>query len=380
MIIFQKNKIIIFYTIIITLSLYFIAEKERKNFMSGLNLTIGEVHVVHRENLYNTVMDLYSNKKDQLLSEYPFYVEFHGEQAVDIGGVSRDMFSAFFAEMYICLFDGSSLLYPAVNASIDLNLFDVIGTILSHAYLLFGIFPDRIAFPCLASIFLGPTTILTDAVLHESFLCSLCVYDASILQRGLAIDNELPFDLQQKLLTILSSHGCREIPKTENLKRLVVQAARYTFLIRPAAALSMLNRGIPHNHISFWNNMSQEHLFDIYCALSVSTSKVLDLIEEPSMSSSSQEEVWSYLRQFVGNLPKASLRTFLRFVTGSFVISVPYITVTFNTLQGLARRPISHTCSSILELPSTYQSLPEFVAEFEAILADASYSWSMDSI
>ena len=47
------------------------------------------------------------------------------------------------------------------------------------------------------------------------------------------------------------------------------------------------------------------------------------------------------------------LRRFVRFVTGSFVISVKSITVSFNKLDSFARRPIAHTCSARLELASS---------------------------
>lgn len=98
------------------------------------------------------------------------------------------------------------------------------------------------------------------------------------------------------------------------------------------------------------------------------------------MSSPSQEDVWLYLQRFVGNMSRDELHAFLRFMTGSFVICVPRITITFNSLDGIAHRPISHTCSATLELPSTYSSLHEFASEFCSVLADPRYSWRMDSV
>ena len=41
------------------------------------------------------------------------------------------------------------------------------------------------------------------------------------------------------------------------------------------------------------------------------------------------------------------LHTFLRFVTGSLVISVPNIDVIFNSLNGLGRQPVSHTSKRV---------------------------------
>jgi hypothetical protein len=53
---------------------------------------------------------------ENVMKKYPFFVRFDGEKAVDLGGVTRDMFSAFFEVLYLKLFDGSSLFYPTTNA------------------------------------------------------------------------------------------------------------------------------------------------------------------------------------------------------------------------------------------------------------------------
>ena len=79
-----------------------------------------------------------------------------------------------------------------------------------------------------------------------------------------------------------------------------------------------------------------------------STEKILETIEancEPSIPS--EEQVLMYLKQYVGSLSKNKLSLFLRYVTGSTVCSQKGIQITFNKLEGLARRPIAHTCSCI---------------------------------
>jgi len=92
--------------------------------------------------------------------------------------------------------------------------------------------------------------------------------------------------------------------------------------LKPAAALNMMNAGIPKAHQPFWKHMTVEKLYSLYTTLSVSTAKVLSLLSEPVMESASQEEVWHYLRRFVGNMTVDELRTFLCFITRSFIISV----------------------------------------------------------
>ena len=350
------------------------------SFLDSMHTRLGSIHSVRRDHIFDDVINLYTRKQGKVLEEYPFTVMFRDEKAVDTGGVTREMFSSFYEKVYLHLFDGCALLYPAMHAGVDLTAFSVIGTALSHAYIIAGILPVRIAFPCLAVALLGPATVIPDTLLYSSFLSSLSAHDASIVEGALQMGNvDYSSSLQDELVSILASQGCRQIPNALNLRSLMVQAARYTLLIQPAAALSMLHSGVPKQHASFWATMSLKKLLSVYQALSVSVSKILNLIEEPFMSSSAQDKVYQYLRRFIGNMTQNELSAFLRFVTGSVVVSVPRITITFNSLQGIARRPISHTCSSTLELSTTYSSLPEFTSEFRSVLSD-SYSWRMDAV
>ena len=55
------------------------------------------------------------------------------------------------------------------------------------------------------------------------------------------------------------------------------------------------------------------------------------------------------------------------------------IKVNFNSLQGLARRPISHTCSCLLELSTSYSSFLEFEQEFSVVLISED-AWPMDAV
>ena len=94
-------------------------------------------------------MHLYADGR--VPKEYPFHIEFQGEKAVNIGGVTQDMFSAFLMGFYVKLCDGASLFYPTITS--DLNHFQVVGSIISHSYIVSGVLQERIAFPCLAFIF-----------------------------------------------------------------------------------------------------------------------------------------------------------------------------------------------------------------------------------
>ena len=69
------------------------------------------------------------------------------------------------------------------------------------------------------------------------------------------------------------------------------------------------------------------------------------------------------------------------FTTGADVIVIAVfstIQIEFKNLEGLGRRPITHTCGCVLEIPSTYDSFSEFGAEFTNALVKE--KWQNDII
>lgn len=66
--------------------------------MKGLKLQSGSKSQVVRNNEYDSIRKLYEeqNIRSDTLQKYPFRVQFVGEKGVDVGGVCRDAFSAFF--------------------------------------------------------------------------------------------------------------------------------------------------------------------------------------------------------------------------------------------------------------------------------------------
>ena len=55
---------------------------------------------------------------------------YDSEVAIDEGGVTRDMYSAFWEEAYNHLFDGATILVPLVHAQTDMGIFPILGKII----------------------------------------------------------------------------------------------------------------------------------------------------------------------------------------------------------------------------------------------------------
>ena len=67
--------------------------------------------------------------------------------------------------------------------------------------------------------------------------------------------------------------------------------------------------------------------------------------------------------------------------SGSTINSANFdsLEVTFVNVDGLSRRPIAHTCTPSLVLPSTYQSFNELSEEFSSLLREKGF-WEFDIV
>lgn len=170
---------------------------------------------MRRSHLYDDVIKLYSSEK--VTTEHPLSIVFECEQAVDFGGVSRDMLSGFWEEAYRKLFNGCSLLTPVMHPQIDTEAFSSLGRILSHGYLVCGFLPVRIAFPTLVCLLLGPHTVIPDSILLDTFPDSLSEFEAGVLRDVLKQRKPFNDEMKTKVIGVLARFGCREVPTYNTL-------------------------------------------------------------------------------------------------------------------------------------------------------------------
>ena len=312
--------------------------------------------------------------------EYPFNVEFLGENGVDCGGLCRDMLSAFWESAYCNLFNGKSLLSPAVHPTCDLGSFPALGRILSHGYLVTRFLPVRIAFPTLASILMGSSVTIPDSVLLKIFESSISCHEASIVRDALAAKGDkFSSILSSRLISLFGRYGCREVPTPENLRQNMVKITRYEYQSKPLAGIAAIRSGIPVEHLALWSQFTVEQLFSLVVAMNADPAKVIDALFSET-ESEVEERVFTYLQQFIVSMNHDMLRRFLRFVTRSSAFTANEITAIYNNSAGLARCPITYTCTYTLELPISYITYGIFVCKFEAVLGDSQYAWRINSI
>ena len=245
--------------------------------------------------------------------------------------------------------------------------------------------PTRIAFPCLSAMLLPNCGKLPYHILIDALKNSISIHDASVIEEAFhrvqMKESVFPPSIQTRLVNVLSNFECQELPKPHSFKNMIIHIATYHFLRKLSAVLADIHAGVPSIHLPFWKNADCASFYTLFKAMQATPAKVLEMLSDVITSDVREEKVLSYLRQFVGSMRIDEVQRFLRFVTGSSMCSTNSILVTFNNQEGLARRPIAHTCGFTLELSTRYDAYSDFTEEFSLILNNHhGLSWNMDAV
>ena len=143
----------------------------------------------------------------------------------------------------------------------------------------------------------------------------------------------------------------------------------------------------PHLMASCWQNIFTSlgktkafidisSLNSLYRQLEPTAKKLITLLKSDPRDDS-ERDAFSYFKRFIRGLPEPDLGKLVKFITGSDLLTVPSIDVTFIKYENeFSRRPIAHTCSPSLELPSTY-NFCELREEFTNILRQNNWEMSI---
>ena len=221
--------------------------------------------------LYDDTLLLFPD--DDLANEYPFYVEFKDKLAVDCGGVARDMLSGFWEEAAKRTFDGYRLLVP----EIDMQVFPIMGRVLSHGFLACNYLSVVIVFPAIVGILLSPKTVVPDSILLQVLPDFLSDLEAGVLREAIACTLQFTNELRNKLVAVLARFDCREISTNKTIKALLIRITRCEFLSKPLAAVTLMNNGIPSAHKAWWQS---NDFYRVYVALTATSTltKVLEML------------------------------------------------------------------------------------------------------
>ena len=319
---------------------------------------------LRRDNVYDDLIAAYV--QDPELKIYRIDVVFEGEHASG-DGLAREAFDIFLTELFLKAFDGSEQFVPVVSPEMSEQDYILLGEIIFHFYINFGLFPVQISQASLASIF--GNNLCTSSLL-ESFFKTISKKDEKILfetYHGLSFN-------KMDITETLSTFGIRSSPTNENVADLVLKAAKTHIITKPSFALAGIMKGFN----GFFDDLPKNSIEAIYNNALPTNQSVLSHIDFPQAMDQLSEKTFQYLKRFIDEAESRKLKDFMRFVTGSaFILGSSKIKVSCTTMTELQARPISHTCVKTLMLSKCFPTYLSFKNNFEQYLDNKDY-WVMD--
>ena len=337
---------------------------------------------MNRENIVQDMLNLY---RDKSIVESLLNVTFVDEPAMDLDGVKREAFTLFWEKVMLLYFEGTTTYVPRISPAIDESIYTRLGRILSHGYIMVGVFPTLLSKPFFTALVAGKENV-TDDYFLGGFFDYISSYDNIRLQNILgecSSQQSLSASSTDFLFDFLSEFSVSTIPSVNNLQTVLVSVAKTELWNRTVMAANSLKEGLFEGVAgNVWLSVTKELVVHLYKSLQVTTDKVLSLIsiDEPSEISKRQDIVFTYFKKYVRTLDARELSCFLRYVTGSSAIAVPSIKVIFHSHVGNLPHVSVHACSAVVDLPSGgYDSFTDFKSQMDEVLNNAE-SWKFSLI
>lgn len=320
-----------------------------------------QLHVrikLHRANLVDEMIGQFKN---EAILSYHLKYSFFNERGADADGLARDVYAAFWTDFLDCAAEGAEMRVPILSPRWQEEEWKAVGRILAKGFTDQGYFPLHFAPAFTTALIFGEHAVSAE-LLFESLLLYLSQCQRDLIMAAL-IDTDS--DNQDELLDLLDKMGVKEVPSKDTLKAVLLQLAHIKMIQQPKYALDNMSAAAGQALRTILTTTSEIH--DMYNDKKPTCTKVLKMIKAFPLTSAERQTL-GFLRQYIQELDEVGLRKLLRFVTGADIICVSRIHITFTTLEGLARRPVAHTCGSVMELPCTYKSYPELREEMENVL------------
>ncbi|KAK3601262.1 hypothetical protein CHS0354_040441 [Potamilus streckersoni] len=347
--------------------------KEVESKLEELNQSLGEQAlqiVVNRDNIVDNLICHYT---DPVVPQSRVQVRMIGEDGMDAGGVTADMYTTFWNKAKEQFFIGCEAVVPYLPAHkmVEEEKFHVLGRILSHSVALLKTIPIPI---CTSTIIvmIYDTVKVPEETLLNDFLLFIASEDKDLISKALINYSSLSPEELGNLQSIFARYDYAGVIKESNFANHLIQLANNEICRKPKPLCELMRAGIPAAHMNvFWSFMHPDYLNTLYVVQKPTAMAIIARLQVDRDSinlSSGQKRAFQYLKDFLYELSPEELEIFVQFVTGKRSTPRDPIIITFSALHGFRRTPKAHTCSNLLELPATYEHYNAFKNEFKHLL------------
>jgi len=133
--------------------------------------------------------------------------------------------------------------------------------------------PSRIALPTLIGILLRGHFDVPDHVLIEALLDYISGSEQKKILFALTYEEYESNFPKGELISVLARLGYCVIPTPKDIANIIIGVVKYEFCVKPAAAISIINMGIPEEHKKFWKDLGVDGIAHLYTSLSATNDK-----------------------------------------------------------------------------------------------------------
>ena len=290
------------------------------------------------------------------------------EMAEDSGGVLRDLLTEFWKSFYEIATMGREAKVPTIRHDFSAIEWEAVGRVLVYGYKRTSYWPVMLAKTFITQCLVQEEEPKNDSLLND-FYSYVSRQDMNIFKQ--AFDDYAAVD-KDDLLESLDIYECKTAPNSDNIKPIILEIAHAVIIQKPKYISTSMKSVMKDL------NLSEESIDGIYRKLIPSNKAVLKIIKFPDNIDAQELETSQHLKRYIRDFDDDKLRVFLRYCTGSDLLTMEEISVEFSVMGRFERCPFAHTCSCMLQLSKTYESYMDFRSEFDNILS--SNVWVMDGI
>ncbi|XP_051510811.1 uncharacterized protein LOC127415853 [Myxocyprinus asiaticus] len=316
-----------------------------------------DVHtLIHR---VKVVEDLVAVFMDSSITKSTLTIEFVNDDA----GVSREVYTAFWGQfLEQCKREDERV--PRLRPDFSEAEWEAVGRIWVKGLLDLGVLPVRLSSVFILACMHGIDSVNVD-VLMSSFQNYLSSIERSAVAK--ALQGTLEECDEEDLLDLFTRMGSHCILPKNTIKAAIQTMAHKAILQDPKYIIDCFSKTM---QFALMKIPDKENLVSLYDTKKATGKKVALLLQTSQVIRSQKEQmVFNHMQRYVRNADQSKAEKFQHFCTGSSVICVDQIKVSFNAESGLSRRPVAHTCGATLDLPYNYSSYPDLRTEFDNILS-----------
>ncbi|XP_057296222.1 uncharacterized protein LOC130625171 [Hydractinia symbiolongicarpus] len=325
---------------------------------SDVTDVVQHIAKIHRMTIKKDLMDLFITKQINVTDDIRYiWIDPRGQEENGAGsGVSRDIYSSFWNEVYNAYLYGEQERVPQVRHDLYKQEWRAIGMIILKGYVDTGYFSISLSRAFLCFCLFGE---VPEELLISSFLKYLSSDESQLVTKAIGKNEGENVIHSDEFAEILEQFKCKTVVTESNVKTVIIELARQELVQKSHIIASSWE--IAFSELKKKPEFSSmENIVKFYERLEPTTKKVVALFKNVHTSSSAEQDSFNYLKRYVRGLETIMLKKFRKFITGSDNMVVDTVEKIFTRPESnFSRRPVAHTCTPSLELPSTYNNYCE---------------------